>query len=89
MKNEKNIKRAAYVAIVALLALILWSYWVWRRIERGETQVYFPEGAVTAISIVCAVLAYIAIGYVAFIIVRVFYLGLTKPKSREKHDHAA
>jgi hypothetical protein len=86
MKREKNIKRVAFVAFVAFLALVFWCYWVSGRIERGEPQVFFSDGAVTAISIACTVLAAIAVGYAVFIVARAFYLGLTQPESKEKHD---
>ena len=87
MKNEKNIKKAVYVALVTLLVLVFWCYWTSGPIERGEPQVFFSDGVVTTISIVCTVLAATAIGYATFIVARAFYLGLTRPESREKLDH--
>jgi hypothetical protein len=89
MKSEKNIKRAAYVAIIALLAVVFWCYWVWHRIEQGETQVFYPDVAVSVLLVVCALLFYAAIGYAVYIIIRKCYLALTTRKTRWKHDHDA
>ena len=89
MKSEKNIKRAAYVAIIVLLAVVFWCYWVGHQMEQGESQVFYPDGAVSALLVACALLFYAAIGYVVYIIITRCYLALTMRKSRGKDDHKA
>lgn len=87
MKHERGIKNAGYVTLAALLALVAFSYWVSRRIERGETPAFLSEGAASVVASICALIFYAAVALAMFVVLRAFYLGLTQSDSRDKHEY--
>ena len=87
MKHERGMKKAGYVVLAALLVLVAFCYWVSHRIKRGDAPEFLSDGAVSVVGYICGLIFYVAIALVIFIVIRAFYLGLTQPDSRKKHDH--
>ena len=87
MEHERGMKKAGYVVLVALLALVAFCYWVSHRIERRDAPAFLSDGAVSVVGYICGLIFYVAIALVIFIVISAFYLGLTQPDSRQKHDH--
>jgi uncharacterized membrane protein len=86
VKCEKNIKKAGYIVIIALLALIFWCYWVWHQIERGDAPSFLSDKGVNVVLYICALIFYVVVALMIFIVVRAFYLWLTKSAARQKHE---
>ncbi|MCU0785865.1 MAG: hypothetical protein MUF81_17840 [Verrucomicrobia bacterium] len=87
MKHERRIKKVEYATLAALLALVAFCCWVSHRIEHGDAPAFLSDGAASFVANICGLIFYIAVALAAFIIIRVFYIGLTHSDSREKHEH--
>jgi len=80
-------KKAGYIVLALLLALVAFCYWVSHRIERGDAPAFLSDGAASVVGHICGLIFYVAIALMIFIVIRAFYLGLTRSDSRDKHEH--
>ena len=85
MKSEKSAQKIGYIVLAALLALIFWCYWVARQIERGGAPSFLSDKGADIVANICGLIFYVAIALLIFIVVRAFYLRLTKSGSKQKH----